>query len=396
VKKIFTYIFLVVVFLVVIVLIAAKYLNLDRKTTISLIEPSRNNDLKKLPQGSTLDKPLNIPADFKMAIYADLKSASPRVLEFDMNGVLLASIPGEGKIVALPDRNADGIADGENVVINGLNRPHGMAFNNDFFYVAETDKVVRYKYDPIKFKVSEGKILFTLPGGGRHFTRTLKVLGDKLYTSVGSSCDTCVESDDKRAAILVSDLDGGNLKVFAQGLRNTVFFAFDPSASSGQVRIWGNDMGRDFLGDDLPPDELNIVSEGKDYGWPYCYGDRIRDAKFMNDKEPDYCQHTEKAQVFYPAHVAPLGIVFITSDLFPKDDWGKILVAFHGSWNRSSAVGYKIVKIDPDTGRLENFITGWLNAKGSVLGRPVDLIFANNGVLYISDDKANLIYILTK
>lgn len=176
-----------------------------------------------------------------------------------------------------------------------------------------------------------------------------------------------------------------NLRVFAKGLRNTVFFTFD-----GKGRIWGNDMGRDFLGDSLPPDELNIISEGKDYGWPYCYGDKVRDTKFQNGQQPDYCKDTQGPVFKYPAHVAPLGITF--------DGQGNIFASFHGSWNSSVPVGYKVVKLTLSGDNIvksEDYVTGWLKGQ-EVLGRPVDLIFDKNGNLYISDDKAGLIYVLFK
>ena len=279
-------------------------------------------------------------------------------------------------------------------MLTNLNRPHGIAFNKGKIYIAETDKVTRYNYESENFVVNNREKLFSLPAGGRHFTRTIKILENKLYTSVGSSCDTCVESDSKRAAILVSELDGTNLRVFAKGLRNTVFFSFDQ-----ERRMWGNDMGRDFLGDDLPPDELNIFEAGRDYGWPYCYGDRIRDTKFKPGQNLDYCENTEGTTFDYPAHVSPLGLTFIDSVLFPESDQGNLLAALHGSWNRTVPVGYKIVKLIVNGDKvlgMEDFITGWLKENGDVLGRPVDLVFDKDGMLYISDDKAGLIYILTK
>jgi glucose/arabinose dehydrogenase len=188
-------------------------------------------------------------------------------------------------------------------------------------------------------------------------------------------------------------LDGTDLRVFASGLRNTVFFTFDKNGT-----IWGNDMGRDFLGDNLPPDELNTITENANYGWPYCYGDLVRDDSFMKGQKSDYCSGT-KAPVFkYHAHVAPLGIAFINSPLFNSTDQGDILVAFHGSWNSTKPVGYKVVKLNVEGGEIksmEDFITGWIRGD-AVYGRPVDLVFDKTGYLYISDDKAGVVYVVSK
>jgi glucose/arabinose dehydrogenase len=345
-----------------------------------------------LPQGDELTYPLTLPTGFNLGVFADLKGDLPRALAFDERGVLFASVPGRGKIVALPDSDGDGNADRTVEVMTGLDRPHGIAFDGGYIYVGETNRVIRASYNSESLTAGTPQKLFDLPGGGRHFTRTIRIRDGKLYTSVGSSCDTCVEDNPFRAAVLVSDLDGTNLRVFAKGLRNTVFFAFE----SG--KMWGTDMGRDFLGDNLPPDEVNLIEDGKDYGWPYCYGNHVRDSKFKSGEKLSYCTETEEPKFNLPAHVAPLGITFIRSDLFPGEDQGDILVALHGSWNSSTPVGYKIVKLSLlgsfITG-MEDFISGFLDGK-EVLGRPVDLIFDRSGYLFISDDKAGLIYILSK
>ncbi len=352
-----------------------------------------NKEIKNfLPLGKDLDYQIKIADGFRMGVFADLGSGRPRVLAQDPNGVIVASLTSEGKVVALADKNGDGISDQQINILTGLNSPHGLLFDGNDLYVAESGRVSRYYYDKNTFKVSQKKELFQLPTGGGHFTRTIKVFGDKLYTSVGSSCNVCNEKDKNRAAVLVSDLDGNNLRVYASGLRNTVFFTRD---SSG--RIWGNDMGRDLLGDNLPPDELNIISEGN-YGWPYCYGQKIRDGSFEGGTKENYCVNTKPPIFEYPAHVAPLGITFISSDLFSPSDQGSLLVAMHGSWNSSVPVGYKIVKLSilgGEVTQVEDFITGFIK-NGEVLGRPVDLMFDNKGYLYISDDKSGLIYVVSK
>ena len=351
-------------------------------------------DIKQyLPVGSDLSYPLTIPRGFRMGVFADLKGGLPRVLALDPKGVLVISVTNKGKIMALPDEDGDGASNKQIDILTNLDEPHGIIFDGGYLYVAETGRVSRFIYNPTNFSASSREILFSLPSGGQHSTRTIKIRGGALYTSVGSSCDVCIEEEPFRAAILVSALDGANLKVFAKGLRNTVFFDFD-----SEGRIWGADMGRDFLGDSFPPDEINLIEEGKDYGWPYCYGDRVRDSKFKPGEESVYCSGTIAPKFNLPAHVAPLGITFIDSASLPSSDKGNILVSLHGSWNSTTAVGYKVVKLTTFGGDIlgsENFIAGWQLGQ-ETLGRPVDLIFDSDGNLFVSDDHAGLIYILSK
>ncbi|MBI4153643.1 PQQ-dependent sugar dehydrogenase [Candidatus Woesebacteria bacterium] len=363
------------------------------KSLITKFRVPQKNIKEYLPQGDELSYPLTLPVGFNLGIFADLRGSFPRALAFDERGVLFASVPAKGKVLALPDRDADGKADRTVEVMTGLDKPHGIAFDGGYIYVGETNRVIRASYNSESLTAGTPQKLFDLPGGGRHFTRTIRIEGGKLYTSVGSSCDTCIESHPFRAAVLVSDLDGANLRVFAKGLRNTVFFTFD---SGG--KMWGTDMGRDFLGDNLPPDEVNLIEDGKDYGWPYCYGSKVRDSKFKPGENLSYCADTTPPKFELPAHVAPLGITFIHSDSFPGEDQGNILVALHGSWNSSVPVGYKIVKLSLLGGFVmgsTDFIAGFIDGK-EVFGRPVDLIFDKTGYLYISDDNTGLIYILSK
>jgi glucose/arabinose dehydrogenase len=352
---------------------------------ISNVIPANKEVKQYLPLNSETLSPFKILQGYKMDVFADLKNDLPRVVVFDDNGNLLVSLTSKGKVFVLPDSNYDLKSDSKNTLLTGLNKPHGLATNGNYLYVAESDGVSRYPYDSKSLEVGDKELLFSLPGGGRHFTRTIKIHNDKLYTSVGSSCDTCVEENSFRASILVSNLNGSDLKVFAKGLRNTVFFDFD-----NQGRIWGADMGRDMLGDNLPPEEVNIIEEGKDYGWPYCYGNRVKDTKFNSDKSI-HCDATEPPVYELPAHSAPLGFIF--------DGSGNLFVALHGSWNSTVPVGYKVVKLSTFAGGvsgMEDFITGFIEGKEKVLGRPAGLVYDKNGNLYISDDKAGLIYVLTK
>lgn len=375
---------------------ANKYLFYQFSLTRGIV-PAINlpgKDIKQyLPQSSQLDFPLKIRRGFTIDIFSKLDGNLPRALSIDPGGNLLVSVTNKGKVLALPDSDKDGKADKIVEVISGLNKPHGIAFDRDMIYIAETDQVVRYSYNSSDFTLGVPEILFELPAGGRHFTRTIKVHNGKLYTSVGSSCDVCNESDWRRASILVSELDGTDLKTFAKGLRNSVFFNFDSSGN-----LWATEMGRDNLGDNLPPDELNIIEEGQDYGWPYCYGKGIRDSKFKPGEEANYCADTQAPAFEFPAHVAPLGLAFIDSENFPPSESGSLLVSYHGSWNSSIPVGYKIASLSVYANTIsavDDYISGWLQ-NGDSLGRPVDLVFDDAGELYVSDDKAGVVYIISR
>jgi glucose/arabinose dehydrogenase len=208
-----------------------------------------------------------------------------------------------------------------------------------------------------------------------------------LFVSVGSSCNVCDEDDDRRAAIMHYEPDGRNGRVYAKGLRNAVGITIRP----GTDELWATNNGRDFLGDDLPPETIYLVQDGEDYGWPRCHSGRIVDPDFGY---PNACQGVAVPAVEMQAHSAPLGLEFYSGDQFPQEYHGDLFVAFHGSWNRSQPVGYKIVRIpmQGDTyGPVEDFAVGWL-ADGSSWGRPVDIITGPDGSLFVSDDSGGRIY----
>lgn len=340
---------------------------------------------------NTTGLPLTIPPGIAVSYFANNLSA-PRVLAWDPQGVLLASIPSQSKVVALPDADNDGAADNTVTVVDGLTLPHGIAFQDGLLYVAETNQVASYAYDPKTMKASSKKKLFDLPAGGNHFSRTIGFGPDgKLYVSIGSSCNVCLEKDPRRAKIYVSNPDGSDFREYASGLRNSVFFVWHAQTKE----MWATDMGRDLLGDNLPPEEVNIVKEGGFYGWPYCYSNRVHDRTFdASDEAKKKCEGSVAPHITFQAHSAPLGLAFIP-DSWPSDYRGDLLVSYHGSWNRSQPTGYKIARFNLDADRKStqesDFITGFLQGDGA-LGRPVDLLFDADGVLYVSDDKAGAIY----
>ncbi len=339
--------------------------------------------LEKVQRG-----PYTILGDFQMDIFAqDLQT--PRVLLFDDNSNLLVSAMGEGKVYAIkPDGN-------KVVLAQNLTNPHGLAIKEGYLYIAETKGVSRYQYDINNLKLGAEEHLFDLPVGGGHFTRTIKFgPNGYLYVSVGSSCNVCNENDERRATVLKYNPKDWSYEVWAKGLRNTVFFTLNPKTQ----QFWGNDMGRDLLGDNVPPDELNILQSGN-YGWPICYGDKIHDSNFdKNVYIRDPCSDTIAPIYGYPAHNAPLGLTFIDSQMFPADWQGDLLVSLHGSWNRTVPDGYKVVHLKINGDQVvssEDFITGFLTNSGAI-GRPVDLVFGPDQSLYLSDDKAGVIYKIYK
>jgi len=341
--------------------------------------------------------PLKLPPGFAFTIFArDLKGA--RVLALDPAGNLLVSLTSQGRVVALPDKNGDGVADAVVTVLDGLNHPHGLAFEpgkEPRLYVAETDQVAAYDYDPEGLTATYQQKIAALPPGGRHFTRSLVFLPaareHRLLISVGSSCDACEEEDPQRAKILAVDVEDGELTTFASGLRNSVFMAVHPLSQ----HVWATEMGRDDLGDNWPPDEINIILKGSHYGWPYCYGKRIHDDKSdPTGAQQEFCQDTIPSFIDVPAHSAPLGLAFFPSE-WSQEFRHDLLVAYHGSWNRTVPTGDKVVRYKLDAAGnfldVEDFITGWLTPAGA-LGRPVDILITDEGVIFISDDKAGVVY----
>lgn len=382
---------------------------------------------------------LTVPEGFKISIVAE-DLDGPRVIAFDRKNRLLVSETKAGRVRVLEDKDKNGEFENRYTLIENLKSPHGLAFFVEgeitYLYIAETHQVARYPYDVNTGEITEktGANIATLPSDGGHFTRTILfgpnwrdrdlakgnfLIGgfyssNKLYISVGSSCDVCVETTWKRGAILESDPQGTFTGEFAGGLRNSVFFTFHPETHE----IWATEMGRDELGDNLPPDEVNIVKVAgpehkfgaRRFGWPFCYGNKIKDETFKPEKIeridiPTDCSETDAPVIELPAHSAPLGLAFIPESSksnppklnWPIGYWNNLLVAYHGSWSRSEPTGYKIVRFKVDkNGKVSetaDFITGWLSEnKKKIYGRPVDLKFGLDGNLYISDDQSGIIY----
>jgi len=350
----------------------------------NLVPPSK--DIKQfLPANEATDTPLKLPSGYTLDVFADARGERPTVLTFDSRGTLFASLTYAGKIVAFPDFDKNLKPESRVEIIKGLNKPFGIEFNGGYLYVAEIDKVTRYDYDSATMSVGAKRILFNLPANGKNPNKYIKIHEDKLFVSVGSTCEACVEKNEFNATLLTSNLDGSNLRVFAKGLRNTIFFDIDKTG-----KIWGSDLGRNGLGANQPPDEINLISEGKNYGWPYCFGFMDKDVK-MPTTAPVSCEHTTPSIYNLPPHSRPYGLVF--------DNNGDLLVALHGSIVSGKSVGYKILRLSvfaESVSAEEDYVAGFVQGTNEVLGQPTGLAIDKNGNLFISDDRSGLIYILRK
>jgi glucose/arabinose dehydrogenase len=339
---------------------------------------------------------LQVPDGFRISVFAD-NIDSARMMIFSPAGVLLVSEAGEGKVVALPDTKHTGKADRTVTVLSGLNEPHGLAFYQGELYVAENDKVRSYDWDEANLRASNPKKLADLPSGGGHSTRSILFHNGKMYISAGSSCNVCIEKDPRRATVMQFNPDGSGQKIFAKGLRNAVGLALNPKTDT----VWVTVNGRDWLGDDLPPETIyDLGKDGGDAGWPYCYGDRVPDSNFTKPGD-DRCNSVLEPKVQMQAHSAPLGLAFYQGTQFPSEYQNNLFVAFHGSWNRSVPTGYKVVRVKLDSngqpqGAAQDFITGWIppgeTKKGRWMGRPVGIVFGSDGSMYLSDDTGGVIY----
>ncbi|MFQ5896169.1 MAG: PQQ-dependent sugar dehydrogenase [Nitrospinota bacterium] len=332
---------------------------------------------------------VRLPPGFRIGLFAE-GLPRPRFMAVSPGGELYVSLPRAGRVAVLPDRDGDGRADRVVVFAEGLNLPHGLAFHGGYLYVAETDKVRKMRDGNGDLRADgPGEVIIRgIPTGG-HWTRTIGFGPDgKLYLSVGSSCNVCIERDPRRAAIVRYNADGTGEGVYARGIRNAVGFRWHPETGE----LWATNNGRDWLGDDFPPDALYRVVRGGHYGWPHCNGDRIPDPDYG---DPALCPKTLPPTVALQAHSAPLGLVFYTGRQFPAEHRGDLFVAFHGSWNRRVPTGYKVVRVPfregKPTGEVVDFAVGWLRGR-SAWGRPVDLVVAPDGSLLLSDDFGGRIY----
>jgi glucose/arabinose dehydrogenase len=338
--------------------------------------------------------PLALAPGFRVEVVADGLGA-PRMLALDTSGTLLVSIPSQGRIVALPEAPRLAGLRSPVTVAAGLRLPHGLTVRDGHLWVAETGRVLRFRYDVTTRAATDPAVIVPdLPPGAHHWTRSIAFGPDgRLYVAIGSSCDVCREGNGRRAAIVSYAPDGSHERLVARGLRNPVGLAFDPETGA----LWTTVNERDWRIRDTPPDFLADVREGANYGWPDCYaqgGVFAPDPEFRGAGD---CRGLTPPSIELPPHSAPLGLAFYTATQFPAAYRGNLFVALHGSRVELPPAGYKIVRVVLAAGRpprVEDFATGW-RAGDRVWGRPVDVLVGRDGALYVSDDHGGRVLRIT-
>lgn len=336
---------------------------------------------------------IRLPKGFTIEAYtADVPGA--RSLAQGPPGVLFVGTRGEGRVYAVIDGNGDGTVDRVLTLAQGLDTPNGVAFRGDSLFVAEISRVLRFDGIAAWLQKPEKRLVpvvvrADLPDKTHHGWKFIRFGPDgMLYVPIGAPCNVCEETDPRFASITRMKPDGTSFEVFARGIRNTVGFDWSPSTKE----LWFTDNGRDLLGDDVPPDELNRAPRmGMHFGFPYCHGGEVLDPRF--GKGHACSEFTPPARNLGP-HVAALGMRFYTGKMFPAEYAGAIFIAEHGSWNRSRKIGYRVslARVDGQgTVSYETFAEGWLRGE-RVWGRPVDVEVMPDGALLVSDDHAGAIY----
>jgi len=333
---------------------------------------------------------IKLPPGFAISVAAKVPNA--RAMALGPSGTLFVGSSGAGNVYAVRLPDNDGDAALVRTIASGLRDPSGIAFHDGALYVTAVDRLLRF--DDIERRLGSPKppvvVTDRLPSESHHGRKFIAFGPDgKLYMNVGAPCNNCEPERDRYGVILRMNADASGQEVFARGLRNSVGFDFDPR--NGE--LWFTDNGRDMLGDDLPPDELNHAPRaGMNFGYPYCHGGTIADPEFGAKHA---CREFTPPAQNLGAHVAALGMRFYTGNQFPAAYRNQIFIAEHGSWNRSKKSGYRVtlVRLDANGKALgyEPFAEGWLQGERA-WGRPADVLVAPDGSLLVSDDAAGAIY----
>jgi glucose/arabinose dehydrogenase len=333
---------------------------------------------------------IKLPPGFQISVYAKGVEGA-RSLTHGPRGIVFVGSRDAGKVYALLSGSDAGQTSEVIVVARNLHSPNGVAFRNGSLYVAEINRVLRYDNIQTRLRNPPEPVVVndTFPTDKHHGWKFMAFGPDgKLYVPVGAPCNVCEREDPRYASIMRMNPDGTGLEIFARGVRNTVGFDWHPVTKE----LWFTDNGRDWMGDDLPPDELNHApKKGLHFGFPYCHGKNISDPEFGR-KHP--CSEFVPPQLELGPHVASLGMRFYTGRMFPEKYRNQIFIAEHGSWNRSVPIGYRITVARMEKNRpvkYEIFAEGWLH-RYSAWGRPVDVLVMPDGALLVSDDKAGVVY----
>lgn len=334
---------------------------------------------------------LQLPPGFHVSVYAsDVPSA--RAMTLAPNGTVFVGSMRAGKVYALTDGNDDGRVEQVRVVASDLEMPIGVAFHDGDLYISAVSRIVVLRDIAGQLDDPPEPQLITdeLPTETHHGGRFIAFGPDgRLYVPIGAPCNVCQR--DGYARLLSMRPDGSDWRIEARGIRNTVGFDWQP----GSGTLWFTDNGRDMLGDNIPGDELNRIDRrGQHFGFPYCHAGHIPDPRFAAGHP---CSDYAPPALVLPAHVAALGMTFYTGEMFPPGYRGDIFIAEHGSWNRSSKIGYQVVRVHVPGGLVtgvQPFLTGFLQGE-SAWGRPVDVLALDDGSLLVSDQRSGVIYRIT-
>jgi glucose/arabinose dehydrogenase len=356
-----------------------------------LLEPMRFAGIFGVQRHKPLPlETIKLPPGFTITVYAD-NVPNARSLALSDSGVLFVGTRNEGKIYAVIDQNRDYRADRIISIARGLKMPNGVAMKEGNLYVAEINRVSVFRdIEQHLEDLPEPEIINDrFPDDRHHGWKFIRFGPDgKLYVPVGAPCNVCERDEEQYAVIMRMDADGSDLEPYAFGVRNTVGFDWHP----GSGTLWFTDNGRDWLGNDLPPDELNSApKQGMHFGFPYCHGGDISDPEFGEKRA---CSEFVPPKMRLGPHVASLGMRFYTGDMFPEAYKKKIFIAEHGSWNRTDPIGYRITTVTVNGAAATDysvFAEGWLQ-DGKAWGRPVDVLVMPDGSLLVSDDRAGAIY----
>ena len=333
---------------------------------------------------------IRLPKGFVISIYAQ-GVPNARSLSLSPKGTLFVGTRESGKVYALRDENRDFKAERIYTLASGLNMPNGVAVKGGSLFVAEGSRILRY--DDVESRLGNppdpAVVYDRFPSDRAHGWKFIRFGPDgKLYVPVGAPCNVCLREDERYAAITRINPDGSGFEIYARGVRNSVGFDWSPLTKE----LWFTDNGRDRLGDDLPPDELNRAPRpGLHFGFPFCHGKGISDPEFGNTAD---CNAYQAPAIELGPHAAALGMRFYRGHSFPEEYRNQIFIAEHGSWNRTTPIGYRVTLVRIKDGRAmsyETFAEGWLQGKNA-WGRPVDIEHLPDGSLLVSDDKAGAIY----